>query len=343
MIWVIAVIALVVVFVIIKKRPNAFLIIARNITYHRLALEEVVPNLEHRHLIYFTICGAAENYIRSGEFTDEDFDTIYNNYASSFLDIVIEVTNIEMCVDNPRISSEVVRSSLLKMRNKINNEIKKAEQDFVKSNSMLAKAARMHALLYKGVIEEAEDSNCNPQDKPGSSNIEDLINHAKKGDSHAQLVLGARYKNGDGVEKSEKDAVFWIKKAAKQDNLVAQFVLGFAYQNGEGVDQSIDTAMMWFKEAAENGHVDSQYHLSTLYLHGDQLGIESSYEKAFYWTEKAAEKGFPKAEGAVSIFYKYGLGTEKSIDKSTYWAEKAERDGDVSFKDFEKRLQEKIG
>lgn len=49
---------------------------------------------------------------------------------------------------------------------------------------------------------------------------------AEQGDSGAQYRLGRMYDNGSGVEKDEKQAVIWYRKAAEQGNSDAQYNLG---------------------------------------------------------------------------------------------------------------------
>lgn len=50
-------------------------------------------------------------------------------------------------------------------------------------------------------------------------------------------MLGMAYQSGIGVEKDEKEAVNWYRKAAEQGNVRAQFMLGMAYQNGICVEK----------------------------------------------------------------------------------------------------------
>ncbi len=66
-------------------------------------------------------------------------------------------------------------------------------------------------------------------------------------------LLGRCYHLGVGVEKDEKEAVEYYKKAAKT-NLDAQCFLGKCYYEGIGVEKDEKEAEKWFKKAAEANH-----------------------------------------------------------------------------------------
>ena len=83
--------------------------------------------------------------------------------------------------------------------------------------------------------------------------LEDLTVKANQGDADAQLNLGNRYYNGEGVPQDYKQAVYWYTKAAEQGYASAQFNLGLMYGNGQGVPQDYKQAYIWFSLAAANG------------------------------------------------------------------------------------------
>ncbi len=82
--------------------------------------------------------------------------------------------------------------------------------------------------------------------------IEEL--QARDGDAEAQLVLGARYEDGNGVPKDLKRAVYWYKQAANQGNSEAQYKMGVLHEQGRGVKRDTKAARNWFAKAAANGH-----------------------------------------------------------------------------------------
>lgn len=120
-----------------------------------------------------------------------------------------------------------------------------------------------------------------------------------------EMVLGAQhnlagcYLEGKGVEKSEKEAVNWYRKAAEGGNRKSQFMLGACYEKGWGVKQDNEMAAIWFRKAAENGLPVAQYRLGIRYFDGD--GVEKDEEKALAWLRKAAEGGDEDAKKALKI------------------------------------------
>jgi TPR repeat protein len=46
---------------------------------------------------------------------------------------------------------------------------------------------------------------------------------AEQGDADAQFHLGVMYESGQGVLRSDAEAIKWYRKAAEQDDAVAQF------------------------------------------------------------------------------------------------------------------------
>ncbi len=79
---------------------------------------------------------------------------------------------------------------------------------------------------------------------------------AGEGQAAAQLVLGLRYLDGDGVAKDEIRAVHWFSIAAEQDNARAQYWLARCYLAGQGVRHSYRRAYFWCQTAIANGHAD---------------------------------------------------------------------------------------
>jgi serine/threonine protein kinase len=61
-----------------------------------------------------------------------------------------------------------------------------------------------------------------------------LRRRAEAGDAQAQNDLGVRYGSGDGVPRSDAEAVLWYRRAAEQGNSTAQFNLALMYADGRG-------------------------------------------------------------------------------------------------------------
>jgi TPR repeat protein len=85
-------------------------------------------------------------------------------------------------------------------------------------------------------------------------------NAAKNGNVDAQYILGIYYTN-----KNEHDKAFkWLEKAAKQNNIEAQFMIANMYYEGEGIDQSDSNAIYWYQKASDQGHHEANTFLEQL-------------------------------------------------------------------------------
>ena len=89
------------------------------------------------------------------------------------------------------------------------------------------------------------------------------------------------------VTKNNKQAIFWTKKAALQDNAFAQFALANAYYYGQGVVKDKKQAVYWITKVAKQGDYYAQFLLGNAFVSGD--GVTKNDKKALYWWEKAAQ------------------------------------------------------
>lgn len=81
---------------------------------------------------------------------------------------------------------------------------------------------------------------------------EELVLKAEKGNAEAQYSLGNCYFYGFGIEKDQREAVKWLRKAAEQGYKPAQNDLGHCYYSGAGVERDPEEADKWWRKAAEN-------------------------------------------------------------------------------------------
>ncbi|MDW7771480.1 MAG: tetratricopeptide repeat protein [Desulfobulbaceae bacterium] len=94
--------------------------------------------------------------------------------------------------------------------------------------------------------------------------LDELIQKAQHGDAGAQFTLGARYKNGDGVEQNYQEALKWYRKAAEQEYADAQVILGALHYAGQGVEQNKIMAFEWWLKAARQGNEAAKKSLDML-------------------------------------------------------------------------------
>lgn len=119
---------------------------------------------------------------------------------------------------------------------------------------------------------------------------------AEKGDAEAQLQLGMRYAEGDGVIQSDKEAARWFALAAQQGLPEAQYHYGLALLKGRGVVQNYRAAFNWIEKPAKRGYAKAQYSLGELYRYGTGTATDKAH--AYLWFNLAAAQGIDAAAKA---------------------------------------------
>ena len=102
---------------------------------------------------------------------------------------------------------------------------------------------------------------------------------------------------GQGVMRSDREAVNWYRKAAMQGQVEAETSLGLMYRQGRGVEQSDKEAFRWFEKAAHKGEPAAQFNLADYYLNGK--GVLADPVKCYAWVMLAAEQGNSDAASAL--------------------------------------------
>lgn len=119
---------------------------------------------------------------------------------------------------------------------------------------------------------------------------------AEKGDAEAQLQLGMRYAEGDGVIQNDKEATKWFALAAQQGLPEAQYQYGLALLRGRGIVQDYRAAFNWIEKPAQRGYARAQYSLGELYRYGTGTAIDKA--RAYLWYNLAAAQGVEAAAKA---------------------------------------------
>jgi hypothetical protein len=107
---------------------------------------------------------------------------------------------------------------------------------------------------------------------------------AERGDADAQFHLGVVYESGQGVLRSDAEAIKWYRKAAEQDHAVAQFNLGVMY--AKGVSPNYGEAALWYRLAADHGLAGAQFNLGMMHVEGQ--GVSQDYVQGHMWLDLAA-------------------------------------------------------
>ncbi len=144
-----------------------------------------------------------------------------------------------------------------------------------------------------------------------SKSISDLVDRAEAGSVDAQIELGIAYGNGKDVRKNRKRALFWFRKAVKQDSAVGKRLLGEMYEKGNGVKQNFRKAASWYRKAADSGDRKALVNLGMLYETGQ--GVTRDFREAVKLYQKAADHGHGDGRSHLWKMFEKGLGVDRDL------------------------------
>ena len=162
-----------------------------------------------------------------------------------------------------------------------------------------------------------------------------LVKAAKKEYGYAQYLLAMNF--FDLYSENNKEALFWLEKAANNDEPEALFQLGVYYSEGNDLAKSIK----YYQRAAELNHADAALELS--YIYDEGAIVEQDDDKALFFLKKSAELGNQEAieELAAQALVSLDQNGQGNMDakEAEYWIKKAGYT-DEMLKELDK-LQEK--
>ncbi len=151
---------------------------------------------------------------------------------------------------------------------------------------------------------------------------------ANAGNPRAQLALGMKYLDGDGVPANEAEAARWLERAAKQGQPVAEYRLGTLYERGHGVPANAGQAIAWYTQAANAGNRKAMHNLAAAYAEG----TKKDYAQAAKWFTKAASLGLADSQFNLAVLYERGMGVPQSLVNAYKWYAIAAAAGDSEAK-----------
>ena len=140
---------------------------------------------------------------------------------------------------------------------------------------------------------------------------------AGTGDAKAQFDLGVMYDSSQKVERDDKEAAKWYRRAAEQGHAIAQNNLGMMYGRGKGVKQDHAEAVKWYRCAAEQGFARAQNFLGWAYLFGE--GVKQDNAEAAKWFRRAAEQGLLSAKFNLGLTYVSTEDVERNDAEAVKW------------------------
>ena len=157
-----------------------------------------------------------------------------------------------------------------------------------------------------------------------------LLKAAEKEYGYAQYLLAMNF--FDLYSENNKEALFWLERAASNDEPEALYQLGVYYSEGNDLAKSIK----YYQRAAELNHADAALALS--YLYDEGISVEQDDDKALFFLKKAAEL---ENQEAIDELASMALSGQGNMDakEAEYWIKKAGYT-DEMLKELDK-LQEK--
>ena len=149
---------------------------------------------------------------------------------------------------------------------------------------------------------------------------------ANQGIAAAELLLGLRFADGDGVPANNTEAARWLGRAANKGEVLAQYRLGTLYEKGTGVPLDSKIAADWYTKAAEGGNVKAMHNLAVAYANG--TGRETNFTDAARWFRQAAERGLADSQFNLAVLHERGLGVVSSLAEAYRWYAIAATQGD---------------
>lgn len=152
---------------------------------------------------------------------------------------------------------------------------------------------------------------------------------ALAGDTGAMNTIGCCYSSGNGVPRSQRDALRWFRKAWDADRMaIAASNIAKVYRD-QGKHR---LSFAWFQRAVDAGDGDDLVELANHYLSG--RGVRKNPTRAVGLLRRAArsnqitESGRDQANYVLGRCYVVGDGVPRSLARARAYFLKANRDGD---------------
>ena len=166
-----------------------------------------------------------------------------------------------------------------------------------------------------------------------------LREQAAAGYPLSEYLLALLYLNGNGVERNETAAAFWLHKAVLKDYPRAQYQLAVMLDEALGIDADEAVARTLLERAELNGNAAAANRLRIMRTPvgsdkeeleaAEGLAAANAKSGAFLHRLRAARQGNLEAQYAVGLAYLSGAGTVRNPDKAVEWIRKVAVAGDV--------------
>ena len=141
-----------------------------------------------------------------------------------------------------------------------------------------------------------------------------LVKAAEKEYGYAQYLLAMNF--FDLYSDNNKEALFWLERAASNDEPHALYQLGLYYAEKADLAKSIQ----YYQRAAELNYGDAL--LELYYIYGEGISVEQDDDKALFFLKKVAELGSQEAIEELAAMALSGQGN-MDAKEAEYWIKKA--------------------
>jgi TPR repeat protein len=124
----------------------------------------------------------------------------------------------------------------------------------------------------------------------------------------AMMNLGRLYAAGNGLPLDYRQAANWFERAIEAGDIQAPLGLGLLYERGNGVPRDTKKAMELYYQSAAN-LAEARERLFLLYA--DVLPLPANQAAATHALFEAADAGDERAQLALGLRYKFGMGVPR--------------------------------
>jgi len=161
------------------------------------------------------------------------------------------------------------------------------------------------------------------------STANDLLVHAKRGDTLAQYKLAIYHDRGlGGAPRNAGAAYSWMLSAAQGGDIVAQYGAALYLEQGSGVPKDLAASLRWYKRSADAGYSPAMNNLGLMHERG--LGTTQNYAEALALYRRAADRGNAAAQNNLGVMLLEGRGIATNATDAGLWFAKAAVQGNAT-------------
>ena len=133
----------------------------------------------------------------------------------------------------------------------------------------------------------------------------------QNGNMNACFYVGYCYANGYGINVDKQQALHYYTKGAELGSYACMNNLAVLYEQGEGgIKKDMITALYWYKKAAKEDVV-AQRNLGKKYYYGNE-SLKPDYIESLFWFQQAAKQGDIESQVWIADYYRLGIGVQKN-------------------------------